>query len=243
MSKTLTIIPAKLGSTRLPQKNIRQLAGKPLILYTIEAALASGVCGEVMVSTESQKVAEIATEAGASVPFMRPEYLGKDPSGVVDVCLNVLSTYKKQGKIFEKLTILLPTSPFRGIDDIRTANELFEDSHAKFLMSVSEYEHSPYGALRAEPDHKNRMIPCFPEYIGRKRHEVPQSYRANGAICIVNATAFKKAGTYYGAPLYVYEMPWYRSIDIDTEIDFNFAEFIIEKRINDDTSQNRTPGR
>lgn len=235
MSKTLTIIPAKLGSTRLPQKNIRQLAGKPLILYTIEAALVSGICGEVMVSTESPKVAEIATVAGAIVPFMRPDYLGKDPSGVVDVCLNVLSTYENQGKIFEKLIILLPTSPFRGVNDIRAANKLFEGCDAKFLMSVSECEHSPYGALRADPNHENRMIACFPEYIGRKRHEVPQSYRANGAICIVNVTAFKEAGTYYGTPLYVYEMPWFRSIDIDTEIDFNFAEFIIENRITNDT--------
>ena len=235
MSKTLTIIPAKLGSTRLPQKNIRQLAGKPLIRYTIEAALASGICGEVMVSTESPKVAEIAVKAGANVPFMRPDYLGKDPSGVVDVCLNVLSTYENQQKIFEKLMILLPTSPFRGVNDIRAANKLFEDCDAEFLMSVSECEHSPYGALRAEPNHENRMIPCFPEYIGRKRHEVPQTYRANGAICIVNVTAFKEAGTYYGAPLYVYEMPWFRSIDIDTEIDFNFAEFIIKNRMTNDT--------
>lgn len=235
MSKTLTVIPAKLGSTRLPQKNIRKLAGKSLILYTIEAALASGVCGEVMVSTESTKVAEIATEAGASVPFMRPDYLGKDPSGVVDVCLNVLSTYESQGHLFEKLTILLPTSPFRKANDIRAANKIFEESEAEFLMSVSEYEHNPYGALRAEPDQMNRMIACFPEHIGRKRHEVPQCYRANGAICIVNVAAFKEAGTYYGDPLYVYKMPWYRSIDIDTEIDLNFAEFIIENRMNNDT--------
>ena len=235
MSKTLTIIPAKLGSTRVPQKNIRQLAGKPLIVYTIEAALASGICGEVMVSTESPEVAEIAVKAGAIVPFMRPDYLGKDPSGVVDVCLNVLSTYENQGKFFKKLMILLPTSPFRGANDIRCANTLFEDCAAKFLMSVSECEHSPYGALRAEPNHENRMIACFPKYIGRKRHEVPQTYRANGAICIVNVTAFKEAGTYYGAPLYVYEMPWFRSIDIDTEIDFNFAEFIIKNRMTNDT--------
>jgi len=235
MSKTLTIIPAKLGSTRLPQKNIRKLGGKPLILYTIETALASGVCGEVMVSTESSRVAKIAAEAGANVPFMRPDYLGKDPSGVVDVCLNVLSTYENQGHTFEKLTILLPTSPFRRANDIRAANKIFEGCNAKFLMSVSEYKHNPYGALRAEPNQKNRMIACFPEYIGRKRHEVRQCYRANGAICIVNVAAFKEAGTYYGNPLYVYEMPWHQSIDIDTEIDLKFAEFIIETRMNNDT--------
>jgi N-acylneuraminate cytidylyltransferase/CMP-N,N'-diacetyllegionaminic acid synthase len=101
-------------------------------------------------------------------------------------------------------------------------------------MSVSEYEHSPYGALRAELTQKNRMVACFPDFIGRKRHEVPQCYRANGAICIVNVVAFQEAGTYYGDPLYVYVMPWYRSVDIDNEIDLKFAEFLIENRMKDD---------
>ena len=242
MLRTLTIIPAKLGSTRLPKKNVRKLAGKPLIVYTIEAALSSGVCGEVMVSTESSRVAEIAIAAGAHVPFMRPDYLGKDPSGVVDVCLNVLSTYESLDHSFEKLTILLPTSPFRSADDIRTANKIFKDCGAEFLMSVSEYEHNPYGALRKKSGQDNRMFPCFPEHIGRKRHEVPNCYRANGAICIVDVAAFKSAGTYYGKPLYVYEMPWYRSIDIDTEMDLKFAEFLIEKRMNNDIDPNHTPG-
>ena len=182
-----------------------------------------------MVSTESSQVAEIAIAAGANVPFLRPEYLGKDPYGVVDVCLNVLETYENMGQRFEKLIILLPTSPFRSEDDICTGNKIFDKFGAEFLMSVSEYEHNPYGALRAESEHKNRMVPCFPEFIGRKRHEVPNCFRANGAICIVDVAAFKSAGTYYGDPLYVYEMPWYRSIDIDTEVDIKFAEFLIEK--------------
>jgi CMP-N-acetylneuraminic acid synthetase len=231
MEKTLTIIPAKLGSLRLPNKNIRKLAGKALINYTIEAALASEVCGEVMVSTESRKAAQIAKAAGAKVPFMRPDYLSKDPYGVVDVCINVLKTYENNGVRFKKLIILLPTSPFRSKNDIRAANKKFDSCNAKFLMSVSEFDHNPFGALRTNISNKDQMIACFPEYIGKKQHEVPKCYRANGAVCIVEVNAFLKAGTYYGKPLYTYIMPWQRGLDIDNEVDFRFAEFIIKNGI------------
>jgi N-acylneuraminate cytidylyltransferase/CMP-N,N'-diacetyllegionaminic acid synthase len=231
MEKTLTIIPAKMGSLRLPKKNIRKLADKALINYTIEAALASGVCGEIMVSTESEETAEIAIAAGAKVPFIRPDYLSKDPYGVVDVCINVLKTYEKNGSRFKKLIILLPTSPFRTKNDIRSANKIFDICDAKFLMSVSEFDHNPFGALRTDNENKNQMIACFPEYIGKKQNEVPKCYRANGAVCIVDVNAFLEAGTYYGKPLHTYTMPWQRSIDIDNEIDFRFAEFLIKNGI------------
>ncbi|MBW1767645.1 MAG: acylneuraminate cytidylyltransferase family protein [Deltaproteobacteria bacterium] len=228
MESNLTIIPAKIGSTRLPKKNIRLLGDKPLISYTINAAFASDICGEIMVSTESPEIAEISRNMGAKVPFMRPEHLGKDPYGVVDVCMHVLGEYEKRGSNFKKLIILLPTSPFRTEVDIWEANKIFDGYKANFLMSVSEFEHNPFGALRFQEDSDNIMIPTFPEHIGKKRHEIPKTYSANGAICILDVQAFKKAGTYYGNPLYTYTMPWNRSIDIDTEMDLKFAEFLLQ---------------
>ncbi len=225
---TLTVIPAKLGSNRLKKKNIRELAGKPLINYTIEAALNSIICGEVMVSTESAEISKIAEIAGAKIPFMRPDKLSKDPAGVVDVCMHVLSEYEKVDRFFKKLIILLPTSPFRSKEDIQESNRLFEESEAKFLMSVSEFGNNPYGALYFEKDKFNTVSSCFPDYVGKKAHEVPKTFRANGAVCIVDVDAFKEAGTYYGTPLYAYVMPWHRSIDIDTEHDFKFAEYLIK---------------
>ena len=225
---TLTVIPAKLGSNRVPRKNIRELAGKPLVNYTIDAALTSRVCGEVMVSTESTEIAEIAKKAGAKVPFMRPAYLGKDPYGVVDVCLHVIDEYEKQNIYFRKLIILLPTSPFRSKEDIQESNRIYDESEAKFLMSVSEFGHNPFGALYFEKNEDNTINPCFPDYIGKKAHELPKTFRANGAVCIVDVAAFREAGTYYGTPLHTYEMPWQRSIDIDTDLDFKFAEYLLD---------------
>ncbi len=234
MNKTLTIIPAKIGSTRLPKKNIRKLAGKPLINYTIEAAITSDVCGEIMVSTESEEVANIAKEAGAKIPFMRPEYLENDPYGVVDVCMHVLDEYKILGHLFEKLIILLPTSPLRTASDIQESNKIFDDYGAHFLMSVSEFDHNPFAALTFEKEKYAVMAPCFPQYVGKMRHELPKTYRANGAVCIVDVKAFGEAGTYYGSPLYTYIMPWHRSVDIDTEKDLKFAEFILSEGITDE---------
>ena len=228
---TLTIIPAKIGSTRLPRKNILELGGKPLLNYTIEAAFVSGICGEIMVSTESQEVAKIAEEAGASIPFMRPEKLGKDPYGIVDVCNHVLDVYEAMGRTFDKLIILLPTSPFRSAEDILAADKIFKSNNAEFLMSMSAYEHNPLAALRRIENETDVMIPCFSEFIGKKRHEVPETFRANGGVTILNVKAFRTAGTYYGEPLYSYLMPWERSIDIDTEIDLRFAEFLIKEGV------------
>ncbi len=229
--KVLTVIPAKIGSKRLPEKNIKKLAGKPLVCYTIESAIASGVCGEIMVSTDSDRIAETARRAGARVPFMRPGYLGKDPYGVVDVCLHVIKEYENRGSLFDTLIILLPTSPFRSAEDIRKSYRMFRETGAEFLMSVSEFSHNPFGALVEDQFNPNIMKPCFPHRIGKKRHELPVAYRANGAICIVDIDAFKKAGTYYGEPLFAYKMPWQRSIDIDDESDFLFAEFLIKSGV------------
>jgi len=231
MKSTLTIIPAKHGSTRLPQKNIRQLAGKPMLNYTIDAAAESQICGEIMVSTENDEIAEIARTAGAKIPFMRPQYLGRDPYGVVDVCMHVLEEYGRKNILFEKLIILLPTSPLRSAQDIVAANDIFEKQQAKFLMSVSEFEHNPLSALRYHEKSKDVMIPCFPEYIGKKRHEIPKTFRPNGAVTILETKAFLAAGTYYGSPLHTYIMPWQRSIDIDTAFDFKLAEFLMHEEV------------
>jgi N-acylneuraminate cytidylyltransferase/CMP-N,N'-diacetyllegionaminic acid synthase len=141
--------------------------------------------------------------------------------------MHVLDEYEKNDMTFTKLIILLPTSPFRSAYDISESNRIFDKQRAAFLMSVSEFDHNPFGALKYKSEENEIMIPCFPEHIGKKRHEVPETYRANGAVCIVNVRSFRDAGTYYGNPLYTYRMPWYRGIDVDTESDLKFAEFLL----------------
>ncbi|MBB5016869.1 CMP-N-acetylneuraminic acid synthetase [Chitinivorax tropicus] len=221
---TLTLIPAKGCSTRLPRKNILPLGGKPLLAWAAEAARRAGVCGRIIISTEDEAVAAVAREYGIDVPFLRPAELGCDPAGVVQVALHALQTLRTQGEEYKRMIILLPTSPFRTASDIAEAVALFDTKQAKFLLSVSAFDHTPFAAMKLED---GVVSPWFPEYFGRKSQEMPSAFRPNGAIHVLDVAAFEAAGSYFGQPLYAYEMPWPRSLDIDTVADLQMAEAVL----------------
>jgi len=226
----LTVIPAKLGSTRLPQKNILPLGGKPLLHWTIEAALASKCCGEVMVSTESERVAEIARQGGAVVPFMRPEYLSKDPYQVYEVCAHVLDEYEKRGRQFDVMVLLLPTSPFCSSTDIQGTFQVFMENNASSAISVSTFENDVFSAHSVNED--GVLTPLFPDLFKTPPHKRPVPYELNGAVTIVSITAFREQKTLCCQSAYAYRMDWRRSVDIDSPADFQYAEYLIEKGIN-----------
>ena len=139
--KYLAIIPARSGSKGLKDKNIKLLNGKPLIAYTIEAALTTKIFEEVMVSTDSSYYAELSRQYGASVPFLRKEELAKDNTSSWDVVKQVLEDYKKMGIVFDKCVLLQPTSPLRTKDDITNAITLYQEKNAETVVSVCETEH------------------------------------------------------------------------------------------------------
>ncbi|MEG6616505.1 acylneuraminate cytidylyltransferase family protein [Peptococcaceae bacterium 1198_IL3148] len=224
--KVVCIIPGKGGSTRFPRKNVYPLLGKPLIAYTIEAAKESDLFNDIYVSTEDEEIKEVSQKYGASVPYLRPEYLSKDPAGVVDVCLHMLDYLGQQGKVYDTLIILLPTSPLRNKDDIKNAYEKFLSSKENFLMSVCEFEHSPYRSMRLNED--GTLKPNYEQYIKLKSQELPKSYRVNGAITIVNIESFKKEKSYFTYPLQSYVMPVERSVDIDNISDLLYAEYLLK---------------
>ncbi|MDP7505543.1 MAG: acylneuraminate cytidylyltransferase family protein [Nitrospinota bacterium] len=226
--RVLGLIPAKGGSTRLPRKNILSLGGRPLIAWTVEAARESGVIDRLIVSTEDHEVADIASSLGAEIPFMRPPELARDPAGVVDVALHVLDELERSGDRFESLIILMPTCPFRNADDIRAAYASFRENHWSFLMSVSRFGHTPFAAMGLGENDK--LTPYFPNHTGKKSQELPPAYRPNGAIQILDVEAFQREKTYFGEPLFGYEMPIERSIDIDSAEDLRFAEVTISSR-------------
>ena len=221
--KVLGLIPAKGGSTRLAKKNIRQLAGRSLLAWTAEAARASGVIDRLIVSTEDDEVAAAAREIGLEVPFMRPPELARDPAGVVQVALHALDMLEAAGELYDSLVVLLPTCPLRTAADIRSAYELFIERKRPFLMSVSEFEHTPLAALG--PTEDGRLEPYLPQYFGRKSQEMPKAYRPNGAVHVLDVKAFRRARSYVAQPLVGYVMPRERSFDIDTEDDLRAAEF------------------
>ncbi len=220
--RILGLIPAKGGSTRLAKKNIRQLAGRSLLAWTAEAARASGVMDRIIVSTEDEEVAEAARVIGLEVPFMRPLELARDPAGVVQVALHALDMLEAAGETYDTLVTLLPTCPLRSSEDIRGAYDLFIERKRPFLMSVSEFEHTPLAALG--PTEDGRLEPYMPQYFGRKSQEMPKAYRPNGAVHVLDVKAFRQANSDLVQPLVGYVMPIERSFDIDTEADLRAAE-------------------
>ena len=225
-ARTLCLIPAKGGSLRLARKNVVSLGGRPLLDWAIDVARQSGLMDRIVVSTEDKSIMKLARNLGAEVPFMRPVNLSKDPAGVVDVALHALTALREQGDNFDTLIILLPTCPLRSVKDLKGAVELFNKKKGSFLMSVSRYEHTPFAAMAL--DENQLLKPFFLDYIGRKSQEMPIALRSNGAIYVLDVIAFEKTRSYYSQPLIGYEMPWERSIDIDTLYDLRVAESLLE---------------
>ena len=141
--KHLAVITARSGSKGLKDKNIKLLEGKPLLVYSIEAARQSGKFDCIHVSTDSEKYAQIAREHGADVPFLRDAALATDTAGTWDVLRAVVQQYAAIGQQFDTITLLQPTSPLRDAADIKMAFEIFEEKNAQSVVSVCEAEHSP----------------------------------------------------------------------------------------------------
>lgn len=231
--RILGLIPAKGGSERLVKKNIRKLAGRSLIEWAADSANDSGLMDRLILSTESEEIADAARKIGVEVPFMRPRFLAKNPYGVIEVALHALEVLENRREIFDRLIIMLPTAPFRTGNDIRQANAIFEKENGKFLMSVSEFSHTPFAAFTIGK--LQTLQPCFPEYLGLQSQEFPKAYRPNGALHILDIPAFQESKSYFSQPLIPYVMDIDRSVDIDTEEDLMWAEFLVSQSLENKT--------
>jgi len=223
--RNIAIIPARSGSKGIVDKNIKLLAGKPLIAYTIEAALNSQQFDEVMVSTDSERYADIALEYGAKVPFLRSDSTSSDTASSWDMVEEVLLAYKQLGKEFDTFCLLQPTSPLRTSDDIVNAYSLYRDNAKFAVVSVCEAEHSPLWCGHLPEN--NEFIGFVGEDQLQQRQSGRKFYRLNGAIYIVDTLRFKREKFLYCEGSYAYIMPQIRSVDIDTDIDLKLAEVII----------------
>lgn len=224
--KNIAIIPARSGSKGVKDKNIRNLCGKPLIAYTIEAALKCGEFDEVMVSTDSEEYAIIARQYGAKVPFLRSAATSSDTASSWDMIEEVLSGYRKLGQEFNTFCLLQPTSPLRSTDDISRAYQLYREKASFAVVSVCEAEHSPLWCGHL-PD-SGEFIGFIDQESMKQRQAGGQFYRLNGAIYIVDIQKFAIDKFLYHEGSYAIIMPQERSIDIDTEIDFWLAEVILK---------------
>ncbi len=224
---SVAIIPARSGSKGLQDKNIKNINGKPLLAYSIEAALESECFDEIMVSTDSEEYAEISKKYGANVPFFRSINNSSDTASSWDMVAEVLNNYSEKGIIFDDACLLQPTSPLRSAEDICNAYSIFYEKASVAVVSVCNAEHSPHWIGKLP---KNR------EFIGfidkddvQRRQDLGEYYRLNGAIYIINISRFWEDRFLFRKGSFAYVMPQIRSVDIDTELDFQIAEFLMNQ--------------
>ncbi len=224
--KHIAVIPARSGSKGLPHKNIKPLDGKPLMIYSIEAALQSGLFDTVHVSTDSEEYAAIGRENGADVPFLRSPELSGDHASTWDAMRFVLKEYACRGLSFDTLTLLQPTSPLRDAGDIKSAFDFFQVKDADMISSVCEMEHSPLWSNTLPEDFSMAHFERE-EYADVPRQMLPVYYRENGAIYILKTSFLLSGRPMYGEKSYAFLMRPEHSIDIDSTLDFHLAETLL----------------
>lgn len=223
----LYIIPARGGSKGLPGKNIKLLAGKPMIAYSILAALNCKHKGIVLVSTDDDAIAAVSKSLGAEVPFLRPKELSDDTASTTDVIVHAIDYYKSKNVYFDLIVVLQPTSPLRISDDIDAAIALLKEKNASAIVSVCENEH--HGLWSNSLPENGSMKDFIREEIkGKNRQQLPKNYRLNGAIYVSKMDEFAKYKGFIHEGTFAYIMPSNRSVDIDNEIDFKLAEILID---------------
>ena len=227
--KSIAIIPARSGSKGLKDKNIRLLNGKPMLAYSIEAAIKSNCFSVVHVSTDSEKYSKIAKLWGADQRFLRKKENALDYSSTWDVVREVLQRYKELGYSFDCFMILQPTSPLRTIQNIKDSFELLKIKNANAIVSVCEADHSPY-IVNSLP--KNNSMNHFlrTDINKSRRQDMGKFYRINGAIYLSKVEPFLENNDIYSQNCFAYVMKKDESIDVDDIYDFKYAELIIKEK-------------
>lgn len=221
------MITARSGSKGIKDKNIRLLNGKPLMAYTIESAMQSQYIDEVMVSTDSEVYADIAKQYGAKIPFLRSQVNSTDLAKSVDVLLEVLDNYKRMGNCYDTVVLLQPTSPLRTSENIDGALRLFYEKNADSVVSVCECEYSPLlcNILREDLS----LFEFIKAADNLSRQNMERYYRVNGGVYISKENVLRELRSFYGRNSYAYIMKKEESIDIDTETDFEYVEFLMKR--------------
>ena len=225
----IAIIPARGGSKGVPHKNIKMLCNKPLIAYTICAARGASCIDRVIVTTDDEEIATVASEYGAEIPFIRPAYLASDTAVAPDVYLHAVEyLMDNEGISIEKFMVLLPTAPFRTSGHIDEAYSLFNGSGATTMVSVKEAEIPPSWYLSL--DDEGHIRSCdFGMSINdtNNRQFASKYYICNGAIYILDYRLLKQKKTYFCEDTIPYVMNALDSIDIDNADDFKYAEYMM----------------
>jgi len=221
----IAIIPARGGSKRIPRKNIKKFLGKPIIEYSIEAALESGVFDEVMVSTDDQEIAEIAKRAGAVVPFMRSAETANDFATTTDVLLEVLENYAKMGREFDYIACLYPTNPFITKEKLVDAMAIINGSDYAEVLPVVAFSFPPQRSYVL--DEGGSLTYKWPEFKESRSQDLEKMYHDAGQFYFYNVKAYRENRGVKGI-VHPLICPESEVQDIDTEEDWKMAELKVE---------------
>lgn len=219
--KSVAIITARGGSKRIPRKNIKEFCGKPILAYSIEAALTSGIFDTVMVSTDDEEIAEIAKRYGAEVPFYRSEKTANDYATTNDVLLEVLEEYEKRGEHFELACCIYPTAPFVTAQKLKAAVDQLNASDADTLIPVVSFSYPPQRAMIVKD---GRLVFEYPQYLDSRSQDLEPHYHDVGQFYVFRTESFQKNRKLMIGnilPMVISEM---EVQDIDNQTDWEIAE-------------------
>ena len=222
--RTLAVIPARGGSKGLAVKALRLLGGRPLLAHTAEAALASRRVSKVLLSTDDKAIADVGLALGLDVPFRRPPALAQDDTPILPVLQHALHAMPGEG--FDAVVLLQPTSPLRETRHIDGALELFERTGADSVVSVVEVPHqfNPLSVLLVDGD---RARPFSAASMPTRRQDKPRVFARNGPAVLAVKTSVVEAGSLYGSDSRVFVMSPLESVDLDSQDDLDYAEFLL----------------
>lgn len=222
--RSLAIIPARGGSKRLPRKNVMDFLGRPIIAYTIEAALASGCFSRVVVSTDDAEIADISARYHSDV-VIRPAELATDEARVVDVCEHFLHEAVERGECYDVLSVLYATAPLRSADDVRTVLDFVTSGRHHSAIAATTYSLPVHQALVQS---KSSVEQVFPDLFSRRSNEVPEYFVDNGSTYAVTTDYFLRERRFISPDLAIHLMPRARSVDVDTWEDYVVAKCFAE---------------
>lgn len=228
----IAIITARGGSKRIPRKNIKEFCGKPILAYSIEAAINSGIFDTVMVSTDDQEIADIAISFGAEVPFFRSEKTSGDFATTNDVLEEVIDEYEKRGKQFDIITVIYPTAPFITSAKLKNGVEMLLSSDADTLIPVVDFSYPPQRAMH---EVNGYITPVYPENMDARSQDLEKHYHDVGQFYITRTERFKvnkRLMVGKVLPMFISEL---EVQDIDNQIDWELAELkyrlLVEKGV------------
>ena len=222
----LAVIPARGGSKRIPRKNIKLFCGKPMIAWSIEAALQSGCFDKIVVSTDDVEIAEVARQCGAQVPFMRPAELSDDHTGTTAVMAHAIDQLAEQGQPPEQVCCLYATAPFVSADDLRRGLTVLTETGSDYAFSVTSYAFPIQRAIRITPTGRVNMF--NPEHFNTRSQDLEEAYHDAGQFYWGRADAWLQGQMIFSPAAAPVILPRHRVQDIDTPEDWTRAEWLFK---------------